>query len=672
MLTLLYIGGSIILGNFIVPKYFNRLMKKTFPTSYIVHRISYILLLLLTSYITTAQWYDPLKVKTKATDIYLQAIASAQGGKLPVAIKMINDALKIEPRFVDAYLSVAGMYAELKDYNESVNQFEKAFSLDSVYTKSYLLPYSISLASAGKFDKALTAVNNFLAIPKLNDRSIKAGEFRKKTYEFAIDYAKTHAKNYVFNPKNLGENINTIDPEYYPSITIDGNKMVFTRRSKGKEDFFETELINGKWSTAKPLEGNISTSNYDGGAQNISQDGQWITFAGCSFPDGYGSCDLYISRLTKQGWSKPENLGQNLNSEYWESAPSLSPDKKDLNISSSVPARYGGSEIWVSHRNANGKWGPAQNLGAEINTAGNEGSPFIHADNQTLYFNSNGHQGYSEKSDLFISRKLPDGKWSKPENLGYPINTTDEEGSLIVSSDGKTAYYASDRNDSKGALDIYTFELREDVRPAKTLWVKGKVFDKKTLNGLPSSVELTDVVSKQQVSKLQTDEDGNYLVTLPVGKDYAFNVNRKGYLFYSENFSLAKNAPDSVYQIDIPLQPIEANASIILKNVFFDTKQTQLKPESITELDNVVLLMNENPKLKIQIGGHTDNVGKPEDNVKLSLGRAVSVVNYLLGKGIKNDRLTFKGFGETKPIADNNTEQGRALNRRTELIVISN
>jgi outer membrane protein OmpA-like peptidoglycan-associated protein len=639
------------------------------------HRLLYFLIsyfLFLIPYFSAAQWYDPLKVKTKATDIYLQAISNAQNGKLPVAIKMINDALKIEPKFVDAYLSVAGMYAEGKDYNKSVNHFEKAFALDSVYTKSYLLPYSISLAGAGKFDNALKAVNNFLAIPKLNDRSIKAGEFRKKTFEFAIDYTKTHPGNYVFNPKNLGENINTVDPEYYPSITIDGNKMVFTRRSKNKEDFFETELINGQWSKAKPLEGNISTSEYDGGAQNISQDGQWITFAGCSFPNGYGSCDLYISRLTKQGWSKPENLGRNLNSEYWESAPSLSPDKKDLYFSSSVPGGFGGSDIWVSHRNANGQWGPAQNLGPEINTSGNEGSPFIHADNQTIYFNSNGHLGYSDKSDLFVSRQQQSGKWSKPENLGYPINTTDEEGSLIVSSDGKTAYYASDRNDTKGALDIYSFELREDVRPVKTLWVKGKVYDKKTKNGLPSSVELTDIFSKQQVSKLQTDEDGNYLVTLPVGKDYAFNVNRKGYLFYSENFSLAKNAPDSVYQVDIPLQPIEANASIILKNVFFDTKQTQLKPESITELDNVVLLMNENPKLKIQIGGHTDNVGKPIDNVKLSLGRAISVVNYLLGKGIKNDRLTFKGFGETKPIADNNTGQGRALNRRTELIVISN
>ncbi len=654
-------------------------MKTSVITSYIQHRTSYILcLLLLTANITSAQWYDPLKVKTKATDIYLQAIANAQNGKLPVAIKMVNDALKIEPKYVDAYLSIAGMYAELKDYSESVNQFEKAFSLDSVYSKYYLLPYSISLAGAGKFDRALNAVNTFLVIPKLNDRSIKAGEFRKKAYAFAIDYAKNHPlKNYVFNPQNLGDNINTKDPEYYPSLTIDGKKIVITRRvnasqGKGNEDFYESELINGKWSKAKPLEGNINSPQFNEGAQNISQNGQWLIFTGCNFPEGMGSCDLYISYLTKQGWSKAENLGQNINSEFWETSPSLSPDKRDLYFSSSVPGGFGSSDIWVSHRNANGKWGPAQNLGPEINTGGHEGSPFIHADNQTLYFNSTGHPGYSDKSDLFVSRKQPDGKWSKPENLGYPINTTDEEGSLIVSSDGKTAYYASDRSDTKGALDIYTFELREDVRPAKTLWVKGKVFDKKTKIGLPSSVELADVANKQLISKLQTDEDGYYLVTLPVGKDYAFNVNRKGYLFYSENFKLAKNAPDSVYQIDIALQPIEANASVILKNVFFDTKKTELKPESITELDNVVILMNENPKLKIQIGGHTDNVGKPEDNLKLSLGRSVAVINYLLGKRIKNDRLNFKGFGETKSIADNKTEQGRALNRRTELSVVSN
>jgi outer membrane protein OmpA-like peptidoglycan-associated protein len=202
--------------------------------------------------------------------------------------------------------------------------------------------------------------------------------------------------------------------------------------------------------------------------------------------------------------------------------------------------------------------------------------------------------------------------------------------------------------------------------------VKGNVYDKKTKEGLPSSIELTDVNTRQLVSKLQTDEDGNYLVTLPVGKDYAFNVKRKGYLFYSENYNISEATTDSVFEANIPLQPIEANAHIILKNVFFDTKKTELKPASVTELDNVVRLMNENPNIKILISGFTDNVGKPADNLILSKGRAVAVVNYLISKGVKNERLSFKGNGEASPIAENSSEGGRALNRRTELSIVSN
>ncbi|MBA2250783.1 MAG: PD40 domain-containing protein [Chitinophagaceae bacterium] len=643
--------------------------RKTFTIKF----ISTACCLLLISCLVNAQWYDPKNVHPKVSNLYAEGINNAQDGKYPDAIRRINEALLIDPKLVDGHLSLAGIYANLKNYNESVKQFETGFALDSIYSKDFLLPYSISLSGAGLFDKALAAVNKFLAISNLNDRSIKAGLFRKKCYEFAIEYARTHvAKNYVFAPVNLGDNINTKDLEYFPSLTVDGNKMIFTKRINGNEDFYETDHINGSWSKARSLEGNINSPGFNEGAQNISQDGNWLIFTGCNFPEGLGSCDLYISYLTKNGWSKPENLGPNVNSEFWESSPSLSPDKKDLYFSSNVPGGFGGKDIWVCHRNANGNWNEPLNLGAEINTPGDESCPFIHADNQTLYFNSNGHQCYSEKPDLFVSRKMASGKWSAAENLGYPINTIDDEGSMVVASDGKTAYYASDRSDTKGGLDIYTFELREDVRPLRTLWVKGKVYDKKTKIGLPSSVELTNVATRQATSKLQTDEVGNYLVTLPVGNDYAFNVNRKGYLFYSQNFDLRNNAPDSTYQIDIPLQSIEVNAGIVLKNVFFNTKETVLKPESVTELDNVVRLLNENPNLKIQIGGHTDNVGKPADNLRLSVGRAVSVVNYLLTKGVKNERLTFKGYGETKPLATNNNEEGRALNRRTELSVVSN
>jgi outer membrane protein OmpA-like peptidoglycan-associated protein/tetratricopeptide (TPR) repeat protein len=627
---------------------------------------------LFASYLSSAQWYNPQTVNEKAVTIYMLALNKARSEEYPTSIRMINEALKIEPKFVDAYLSLAGINADMKNYAESVKQFEKAFLMDSVYTSDYLLPYSISLAGTGRFKDALDAVNKFLKVPKLNDRSIKAGEFRKGTYQFAIDYDKAHPeKDYVFKPVNLGDSINTTDLEYFPSLTIDGKKMIFTKRIKGNEDFYESDLRNGTWGKAYPLPGKINSSTFNEGAQNISQDGKWLLFTGCNFPQGLGSCDLYISYLTNNGWSEPEDLGPNVNSEFWESSPSLSPDKRDLYFSSSVPGGFGGKDIWVCHRNEKGKWDEPLNLGPEINTAGDESTPFIHSDNQTLYFNSNGHPGYSDKPDIFVTRKLPGGKWSKPENLGYPVNTIDDEGSLIVASDGKTAYYSSDRGDSKGGLDIYTFELRKDLRPLKTLWVKGRVYDNKTKQGLPSSVELTDINTRTLVSKLQTDEDGNYLVTLPVGKDYAFNVKRKGYLFYSENYNISNTAPDSTFEADIPLQPIEANAHIILKNVFFDTKKIDLKTESITELDNVVRFMNENPTMKILISGYTDNVGKPADNLTLSKGRAVAVVNYLVNKGIKNERLSFKGNGETNPVSDNNTESGRALNRRTELSIVS-
>ena len=618
-----------------------------------------------------AQWYDPDRVNKKAGEIYGQAYEEARDGNYTAAIKHINEALVIEPRFVDAILSRAGIYANLKNYTASVTDFEIGFRMDSVYSKTFLLPYSISLAGAGKFQQALDAVMEFLLNPKLNPQSIKAGNYRKSTYAFAVDYEKKHpAPDYIFKPANPGDSINTAALEYFPSLTIDGKKMIFTRRINNDEDFYESNLTNSGWSKAKPLSGKVNT-NLNEGAQNISQDGQLLVFTGCNYPEGEGSCDLYFSIRTNNGWSEAQNLGPIVNTDAWESSPSLSPDKKDLYFASSRYGGFGGRDIWVTHRQANGKWGQPENLGEGINTSGDESCPFIHADNQTLYFNSNGHAGYG-LTDLFLSRKGNDSTWKEAENLGYPVNTIDDEGSLVVASDGITAYYASDKSEGKGGLDIYSFPLREGIRPVKTLWVKGRVYDEKTGTGLPSAVELADVNSRQKISRVQTDEEGNYLVTLPVGKDYAFNVNRKGYLFYSANFSLAVNTGDSAYTRDIPLQPIAAGAAIILKNIFFGSKQAELKTGSIAELDQLFSLLNENPNLKIEIGGHTDNVGQPKDNLLLSNNRAKAVVDYLLQKGIKPQRLSAKGFGATKPLADNSTESGKALNRRTELSVISN
>ena len=613
---------------------------------------------------------DLTKVDKKAVALYEKALALTEVDQYKEAIPLLQQAISRDDKYIDAYLSLAGVYGQLKYYTQSVALYEKAIAIDTDYAAAYSLPYAINLAGTGNFEKALQVINTVLQKPNLHPTTRKSAEYRQKTFQFAVDYQKSRpATTYVFKPQNLGDAINTPELEYFPSMPIDGKLLVFTRRLGGRnEDFFASEKGPNGWEKAVRLPGQINTPQNEG-AQNISQDGEWLVFTGCNRPDGQGNCDLYISYKTADGWSPAFNLGNKVNTDQWESQPSLSPDKRDLYFASRRQDGLGGSDLYVSHLLPSGRWSEPENLGPGINTAGDESTPFIHADNQTLFFASNGLPGYGG-DDLFVVRKGPDGKWGKPENLGYPINTIDHEGALFIAADAKTAFYASDRGDSKGGLDIYTFELREDVRPAKTLWVRGKVYDEKTKAGLPSAVELIDLGTKQTVSRVQTDETGNYLITLPTGKDYAFNVARKGYLFYSDNYSFKNKTADSTYQKDIPLQPIEAQAAIVLRNLFFETGKYDIESASEVELDKVVQFLQDNPTVKIQIEGHTDNVGSAADNQKLSTARAYAAVNYLVEKGIKGTRLVAKGFGATKPVADNKTEEGRAQNRRTEMRVL--
>ncbi len=610
--------------------------------------------------------YDVSRINKKAVEAYNKALEKAQDGKYSDAVESLQEAIKKDEKYIDAYLSLAGVFGQTKAHQQSVETYEKAFALDENYTAEYRLPYSINLAGLGQFQKAYDVITAFLSNYNPSPNAKKAAEYRKKTYQFALDFEKTNPdKGYVFEPINMGDAINSKESEYFPTIPIESDKIVFTRRLNNyNEDFFGSIKQNGNWTPSRPLPGNINTPQNEG-AQTISQDADWLIFTGCNREGGYGGCDIYISYLTNEGWSEAQNLGPKINTEHWDSQPTLSPDKRTLFFASRRPDGYGGSDIYVSYLGTNGKWSEAQNLGPQINTQGDESSPFIHADNQTLYFTSNTLPGYGDE-DLFLVRKGADGNWSKPQNLGYPINTIHHEGTLFIAADAKTAYYASDRSDSRGGLDIYSFNLRQDIRPNKTTWVKGKVYDEKTSAGLPSAVELIDLATKQIVSKVQTDEKGNYLITLPVGKDYAFNVGRKGYLFYSDNYSLKNKVADSTYKKDIPLQPIEVAAAVVLKNIFFDFGQYELKSESGVELDRLVQLLQENPTIKIQIEGHTDNIGSAADNLKLSQNRANSVVTHLVNKGIAGSRLNAKGFGAAKPIADNESEDGRAKNRRTE------
>lgn len=619
-----------------------------------------------------AQTYNPSKVSKKAQEFYAQAMNRIDDGNWVSAIGLLQKANEADADFADARLTLGTIYSRLKNYKSSAENFEKAFAIDSVYSFDFRVQYATQLAGMGQFEKALHIVNDVLAKkPPKNSGSLTNAMNRQKSFQFAVSFEKNHpVNNYTFKPINLGKEINSSHPEYLPILSIDGSELIFTRRLTGtNEDFYVSKKDSSGWGMAKPAGGNINTPQSEA-AQTLSADGEWMIYAASGREDSYGNYDLYMAQKTNEEWEDVYHFGLGINTDQWEAQPSLSPDRKDLYFASRRPGGFGGIDIYVSHLKPNGYYSQPENMGPGINTSGDDQCPFIHADNQTLYFTSNGWLGYGD-DDLFVVRKQPNGEWGKPENLGYPINTIEKEGTMCIAADGKTAYYAADRNDSYGGLDIYSFELREDVRPVKTLWVKGKITDKNTGKPVVSTLELNNLATHQTISHIQTDDAGNYFMTLPVGKDYAFNVNSKGYLFYSDNFLMANKSPDSTYIKNILLEPIASNASVVLKNIFFEVNKYELNPESQTELDNLVRLLNENPTMEIEISGHTDNVGKPSDNMILSNNRAKAVVNFLISKKINPARLVAKGFGETKPLADNKTEAGRLQNRRTEMRVIS-
>jgi len=606
----------------------------------------------------------------KALKKYNEALVALEDNRSAEGIALLGNALQIDSNFIDAYLSLAGALGNTKQYKKAVTVYDRARLKDSIYFTPYLLPYAINLAGLGQFEEALTAIRNFLTLDGLSGRSIKAAQYRKKTFEFAVSSSqKNKNASYVFAPKNLGDSVNSSSSEYYPSVTVTDDALVFTRRTgNAREDFLLSAITNkDSFNKAAPLDGDINLEPRKG-AITVSQDGDWLFFAADIAGAGIGDFDIYKSVYTPSGWSEQENLGDSINTDFWESSPAISPDKRALYFSSTRPGGYGGADLYVSYLKPNGRWTEALNMGPTINTAGDEMAPFIHADNQTLYFTSDGLPGYGG-SDLFVLKKLPNGQWGIPENMGYPINTIENEGSLAVAADGYTAYYASDREDSRGGLDIYSFTLPTHARPFKTIYVKGVVTDLISKKGLPANLELTDNATGTIINKVQTDELGHYFITLPEGKDYTFTVNRKGYLFYSSAYALSGAAPDSTYIKNIALEPIKLASNFVFTQVLFESNSYALLPASLPELNKLLQILEENPSMHIQISGYTDNVGKASDNLILSTNRAKSIVNYLSGKGIATERLSYKGFGSDNPIATNETPEGRALNRRTSFTI---
>lgn len=611
----------------------------------------------------------------KAVGMYEKGMQCMYRSDLPGAENHFKQAANADPKFAEPNIMLGEMYEDRHLDSVACIYYNAAVKADpTFYTMAWFRIGELELRQQ-HYDAAVEAYKQFLALDKKNMN--KHAEVEKKMNTVAFrQYA--YANPVPFNPQNMGVAVNSANDEYLPALTADGQTLVFTRRfprtgkttanSPLEEDFYVSVKKNGEWTKAVRMSEPVNTYDNEG-AQCISQDGRMMIFTGCNRKDGAGRCDLYICHREGDKWSKPENLGMPVNTAAWEAQPTFSVDGKTLYFVSNRKGGLGGMDIWTSEL-VDGEWSEPKNLGSPVNTPGDEKTPFIHFDDHSLYFASDGHVGMGGL-DLFMSKLQDDGTWSEPVNVGYPINTEGDESNMIVSADGRTAIYSSDQLGGYGKEDLYMFELPEAVRPQATTYIKGIVYDKKSKQRLSADFIIVDLTTKSEVVSASSDPvDGSFLLTMPGLHQYALSVTKEGYLFYSKNFEMTAASLDDPFLLEIPLEPIEVGSSITLRNVFFESAKWDLKEESTVELDKLVMLMKENPRMKVLLEGHTDDVGSDAANQKLSENRAKAVYDYLLKNGVDAVRLQYKGYGESKPIADNTTEDGRAQNRRTVFTVM--
>lgn len=586
----------------------------------------------------------------------------------------LSRVIKADSTFSDAYILFGDVLLETGKPDEAVNNYRKALQFNPKEIQEIHTLIANTLFKLERYDEAITEYEKILSYPDLKpdlrgeaEKKLNISLVRKKLIENPVSY----------NPVNLGSGMNTVADEYINALSADGSGLFFTRRTKNtanpekqyNEDFYFAGFVGDSAGQAILLNYPPGKEN-DAGALCISPDGRLLFFTACFRSDSYGGCDLYYSEKQGDTWSKVRNVGPVVNSRSWDSQPSVSPDGKTLYFASKRPGGVGSSDIWKSERKPDGEWGKPVNLGVKVNTPDGEMAPFIHYDNSTLYFSSNGHPGMGG-ADLFRS-EYKNGAWTQPENLGYPINSPADELVVVVNPEGNKGYISSNTLKGKGGYDIFRFDLYEAIRPVPVSYLKGKVYDKGSGRPLEARFELIDIMRDSTVIEAKSDrQSGEFLVCLPCNRNYALNVSCKGYLFYSDNFPLSEISSRMNPQVkDIPLEPIAVGNSMTLRNIFYETDQFQLKSISFAELDKLVSFLTNNPALRIEIEGHTDNQGTDAYNLELSMKRAQAVYSYLLDHGISASRLTYKGYGESKPVSPNDTEEGRALNRRTEIRIM--
>ena len=626
------------------------------------------------------------------------------------ALPFLSKAQDFNPNNAELNYMLGVINFNLNPQSDAASKFlEKSISLngkipaDASYFSGWANQFQLKWDDAIKYYQM--QLNLLNANTKVNAIAIE--DVTKKINECKIGKIETASPQRVF-VDNLGSAINSSYPEYSAFISADESMMILTARREnttgGKvdevdswpfEDLYQSFRVNGKWTQAQNFGPLVNSEEHDA-SSGLSSDGTTMFIFKYSKKDGG---DIYMSNLVGNTWTKPEHLNKNINSTDHESSVSLSFDAKRLYFISDRKGNLGAGDIYYSDKDVKNDWGPAVNIGASLNTKYGEEGVFIHPDGKTVYFSSKGHKtmgGY----DIFKS-VFENGIWSEPINLGYPINGPDDDVFFVVSGSGSHGYFASSKQGGFGDKDIYRITFLGPEKPPifmnednllasvtapvsefkaekiastgpKMTILKGVISDDKTKIPLEATIELIDNSLNEVIATFKSNSTtGKYLVSLPSGKNYGIAVKKDGYLFHSENFDLKNSEVFQEVEINVALKQIDIGQSIVLKNIFFDFDKATIRMESAGELDRLTKLLTENPTLKIELGSHTDSKGSDDYNQKLSQSRSQSVVTYLIGKGISTDRLVAKGYGETVPVATNDTEAGRQENRRTDFKILS-
>lgn len=646
----------------------NRIMYNKLNIVYII------LLFILTAFVPSQM---NAQKSSKAAPLCEKAKKAMQLQDFTKAMGYLNQAQAKDPNYADIYIMKGDIFNFTLLSDSAMKNYQRA--IDLIGDPDPMLYYIAGNegAKCGAYEYALKSLQLFLQKGIQYPEILPDAQKTIANCKFAIESMKNPRS---FELMNMGSGINSEWDEYLAALTADDEQIVFTvkrPRDKGtvcafclnEEDLYSSHKSVGEWLPREELGAPVK-SGYNEGAQCISPDGKYLLYTMCDADFGMGSCDLYWAKRIGDRWSRPRNFGAPVNTSSWESQPSMAADGMTVYFASSRPGGFGGMDIWKTTMTAEGEFSVPVNLGPAINTPGDDAAPFIHSDGRTLYFASNGRVGMGGY-DLYYSTLQADGTWSEPVNMGYPINSPADEINVFINAHGTVAYIASDKDGGYGGLDLYSFELDDQLRPNPVTYIKGRVRDAFSGEPLSARIEMIDLNTKQLLTATTSDpQTGSYLACVHTGGNILLNVSHPDYPFYSENFQIEKSYTElSPYLKDISLQPTDVGTVVTLKNVFFDFDRSELKPESFVELNKLADYLKKNA-IRIEIGGHTDDQGSEEYNDRLSENRAKAVYDYLIQKGIPAERLQYKGYGMRLPVADNSTEEGRAANRRTEFKIV--